>query len=71
MLIYFGRYVMQELGDGHYYWDILLSREIKQVTDESFVFSQDSTLVHHVCNTVPLLQHDTISPELWLHTAQS
>jgi len=23
MLIHFGRYVMQELGDGHYYLDIL------------------------------------------------
>jgi len=43
MLIYFGRYVMQELGDGHYYWDILLSREMKQVADESFVFTGQHT----------------------------
>jgi len=54
-----------------YYWDILLSQQmlddIKRVTDDSFVFQQDSTPAHCAHSPVQLLQFkilDFLSPEL-------
>jgi len=41
--------------------DILLSQQmldaIKHITDDKFFFQKDSTLVHCVCNTIPLSEN--------------
>ena len=35
-------------------------QQIKHTVDDSFVFQQNSTLAHHACNIVQLLEHETL-----------
>ena len=32
----------------------------KHISNDSFIFQQDSALVHHACNTVQLLDSETL-----------
>jgi len=61
-----------ELGDGRYYWDVLLKQQmlpvVHRIAGDTYVFQQDSAPAHRARDTVQLLQQETpelILPDLW------
>ena len=54
--------------NGVYYRDVLLSKQLLQVSGEFFIFQQDSAPAHRAKDTVRYLTNATpafISPDLW------
>jgi len=45
--------------DEIFYHSMLTGTE--HIANDSFIFQQDSALAHHVCNTVQLLENETLS----------
>ena len=43
----------------HYQGDMLTGT--KHIANDSSIFQQDSALVHHACNTVQLLESETLN----------